>query len=218
MTVFDHKNKTGILCKFINVMLYIVWCCLKNMDISRTIRRYNWVESDEAKVVSDVIRPEHVLRDMTLEYSRINAPISENARGVSSALVGIEILDILDENDYPPRKLEIRDGVETWSLIGRHLFGWDIGKLAKIETTSAVSAWCKIPPQNCNLLIVPLPILKSYFDYSEQFCYKQTGRSGCEWNVTRKSSFRCPRVRCSGRCSATSYAGEQHAQEERGGK
>jgi len=203
--VYDDTKKLAVLLPLINLVLFLVraYCRDNGYSINhllpetadgRPLRR-DEIRRLGTEFLYDGFSFADAVNIVVDRYSEVHHFLPSELRLTESAMLGFEVADILGNNDtFYPRKLSVGKGVRAWKPIAKTtdvVFGADLGEFLKVSSTGQNAPRCdREPPTGFNILVFPIPLLKSCFDYVDGNCLGQRGRKDLRWEPTA-SIFNC---------------------------
>jgi hypothetical protein len=196
--LYDEGRKTAFLCKLINLVLLLVRGYLRDNHYQYDVDIFKfpapiedsqpYIRTLQNMVVHGSLELSFgdIFKIVTLRYSAANASIPQTLR--NSKIFGFELADLMATNDgFCARELSINCGVEAWSAIAETtdiVFASQVGDVITIADASQKPPCLQQPLSGCNILVCPFQLLKRHFDFIENNCYRQKGRTDIYWRVT----------------------------------
>ena len=209
--IYDESEKTGYLCRLINLIVSLVRAYLRDNRYDYRFSQNEFgeaIENNQANIrrlLTQKIDEAHdfslgdIFKIVTKRYSSVNATLRQERRCTKSAILGFEIADILDSNNFYARKLTVTSGVKVWRGLAELIDVVFCGAYGDVILPSGGPPCSQRAPSGCDILMCPLTLLKQHFDLVEGNCYQQRGRKNFVWLYTG-SPFECYITQSGGEC------------------
>ena len=203
--VYDEGTRSALYCPLVNLGLFLVRAYLRNngypndtlpLDSLKDLKQCRAeIRNLGGKVIVPGLTFHDILKVLVRRYTAVCHILPPEIRVTKSEILGFDLTDILGNNDvFYARKLAIGKGVRTWNTLAKNtdvVFCGGFGPIISVVSGSLTLPNCPPqPPSGLDVLVFPIPLLKTRFDHSDKNYLIQWGQDDFQWEPTA-SLFDC---------------------------